>query len=547
MTATSTPPIPSELALEQQHLSGTIISMLQQIDAWEDRSRNVGADLETSLTLADTAEEHAALLSVHVHEPYFGSLKVRIGGREQTLYVGKIAHRDLKGPYSITSWESEVGSLFYSHALDWTTPRGLKGTIQRRRQLDVWKKTLHGLTDLYDASTGGDTGARETVLLQRLSEASRSGMRDVVETLQPEQNDIMRAPAGTAVCIQGAAGSGKTTIGFHRLAWLAHSERGPHQARPSHTLVLMPNQVLAHYASRVLPSLNLQGVVVTTPETWALGFLGLEKMEVTDRTLTLLLQDRDNTRRRAAWRRAKALGDLRMFAVVRSHLHTRLQTNLERLTYQGSVEVQRSGRSKAITLALSNSQLQKLLTTVLERDPLEEYRPAFRAALEAELLTQARVTHDEEAVVLRQLNVEVSRLIGRVFAGMLPVTEARRLLQDETALRGAAQAHLPETMIQHLLSDPLASVAKPRRSFADVTELPLMLTVAALLDGLGKRNGHALEPYDHILLDEAQDFAPLLYALLRRAARPGHLTALGDLNQGLHGYKGPNAWAGERC
>ncbi|ULH17975.1 hypothetical protein MF271_23730 (plasmid) [Deinococcus sp. KNUC1210] len=152
------------------------------------------------------------------------------------------------------------------------------------------------------------------------------------------------------------------------------------------------------------------------------------------------------------------------------------------------------------------------------------------------------MTDEEEAVVLQQLNVEVSRLIGRVFAGMLPVTEARRLLQDETFLRHAPQTHLPDAMIQ-LLSDPLASVAKPRRSFADVTELPLMLSVAGLLDGLGKRNGYALEPYDHILLDEAQDFAPLLYALLQRAARPGHLSALGDLNQGLHGYKGPNAWA----
>ncbi|GGR07264.1 HelD family protein [Deinococcus ruber] len=528
-----------EFAAETQHLDGTLSSMLAQIEAWEDRSRNVGADLETSLTLADTAEEHAAMLSVHLPAPYFGSLKVRVGGREQTLYVGKIAHRDLKGPYSITSWESEVGGLFYSQETGWTTPRGLKGTIQRRRQLDVRQKTLHGLTDLYDASAGGDTGGREDVLLRRLSEGSTTGMRDVVETLQPEQNAAMRAPAGQSVLIQGAAGSGKTTIGFHRLAWMMHPDRLHHRATPETTLVLMPNQVLASYAARVLPGLNLEGVTVTTPERWQLGFLGLEKMDVTDRTLTLLLQDRDNGRRRAAWRRAKALGDVRMLAVVRRYLRLRLEANLGTLAYQAVVE---TGRKEA-EVQLSSAQLHDLLGTVLTREPLEGYRPAFRAALEAELLAQANATDAQEVSVLRQLAPDLTRLVGRIFAGMLPVTEARRLLQDEATLRSAAGELLDERTLSVLLSDPLASVAKPRRSYADVTELPLMLAVAGLLDGLGRRVGNALEPYSHVVLDEAQDYAPLLYALLGRAARPGHITALGDLNQGLHGYKGPNSWA----
>ena len=543
MTATISHPLHPDFPQEERHLAGTIASVLYQIGAWEDRSRNVGADLETSLVLADEAEEKAAMLSVHVSEPYFGSLNVRIAGRDQTLYVGKHAHRDLTGPYSVVSWESEVGGLFYSQALDWTTPRGLKGKIARRRQLDVQRKVLRGVVDLYD-SENGETGGREEVLLKRLSEASSSGMRDVVETLQAEQHAVMRAPAGQYACIQGAAGSGKTTIGFHRLAWLVHPERGEGQAERSRILVLMPNQVLAHYAARVLPGLNLEGVVVTTPESWALGFLGLEKMEVTDRTLALLLTDQDNVRRRAAWRRAKALGDLRMLQVVRNHLKARLSANLGALDYHTTVEVSRGPRASVPReLHLSASQLRGLLEDVLRRGPLGGYRPAFRAALEAELLGQSGVTEDQEAGVLRQLGGDLNRLMSRVFAGMLPVTEARRLLQSEESLRAAAEGVLSEQAIGVLLTDPLASVAKPRRSYADVTELPLMLAVAGLLDGLGRRQGRDLAPYDEVLLDEGQDFAPLLYALLARAARPGHITTLGDLNQGLHGYKGPSGWS----
>ncbi|MGY2893815.1 ATP-binding domain-containing protein [Deinococcus sp. UYEF24] len=543
MTVTTPHPVHPDFPQEERHLSGTIASVLYQIGAWEDRSRNVGADLETSLVLADEAEEKAAMLSVHVAEPYFGSLSVRIAGRDQTLYVGKHAHRDLTGPHSVVSWESDVGGLFYSQALEWTTPRRLKGTIHRRRQLDVHRKVLRGVVDLYDSASGGETGGREEVLLKRLAEASSSGMRDVVETLQAEQHDVMRAPAGQYACIQGAAGSGKTTIGFHRLAWLVHPERGEAQAERSRILVLMPNQVLAHYAARVLPGLNLEGVVVTTPESWALGFLGLEKMEVTDRTLSLLLTDHDNVRRRAAWRRAKALGDLRMLQVVRNHLKARLSTNLGALDYHTTVEVSRGPRSSVPTdLHLSGTQLRGLLESVLRQEPLVGYRPALRTALEAELLGQSGVTEDQEAGILRQLSSDLNRLMSRIFAGMLPVTEARRLLQSEESLRAAAEGVLSEQSIGVLLTDPLASVAKPRRSYADVTELPLMLAVAGLLDGLGRRQGRELLPYDEVLLDEGQDFAPLLYALLARAARPGHITTLGDLNQGLHGYKGPSGW-----
>ncbi len=540
MTVSEARPAHPDFPAEEQHLTGTVQSMLRQIEFWEDRERNVGADLETSLTLADEAEEKAAMLAVHVHEPYFGSLKVRVGGREQTLYVGKHGHRDLTGPHSVVSWQSEVGSLFYSDLLGWQTPRGLTGTVRRRRQLDVHRKTLRGVRDLYDDEAGGDTGAREEVLLSRLSEAATAGMRDVVETLQPEQNEAMRAPAGTALLIQGAAGSGKTTIGFHRLAWLMHPERGEHRASPEACLVLMPNQVLASYAARVLPGLDLQGVSVTTPEAWALSFLGLEKMEVTDRTLTLLLQDRDNERRRAAWRRAKALGTVQMLEVVRRHLALRLAANVARLEFQTTAEV----RGEPRTVHLDAGQLQAMLDSVQRQAPLEGYRSAFRQTVQAEVLARLNPASEAEETRLgRTLGPEVGALTGKVFAGLLPVSEGKRLVTDETSLRAAAGDLLDERLIRVILSDPLTSVAKPRRSHADVTEIPLMLAVAALLDGLGRRVGREVLPYSHIVLDEAQDYPPVLYALLARAARPGHITALGDLNQGLHGYKGPARWS----
>ena len=531
-----------DFAHEERHLGDTIAAMLAQISQWEDRDRNSGADLETSLRMADTAEEHAAMLSVHVSQPYFGSLKVRVGGREQTLYIGKHAFRDLSvgdggDAHHVVSWESEVGSLFYSDALEWTPRRGGQGKVRRRRQLDVADKRLLRVTDLYDDEAGGETGGREEVLRRRLEEGSSAGMRDVVETLQPEQNAAMRAPAGVPLILQGAAGSGKTTIGFHRLAWLVHPERGEHRARPEACMVLMPNQVLAAYAARILPELGLQGVRVTTPEHWAVGLLGLEKLEVTDRTLTLLLTDQDNARRALAWRRAKLLGDARMLDVVRTHLWNRFHHALRGLSLSEPVELR--GRPPQ-TFELNEDELRALLHDVFATDPLDGYRAGMRRALEAQALASLSPDTDEEASVLRQLAGPFASLLGRVFASTTPVTETRRLLGSAELL--SESGLLTDKEIRLLLADPLAGIPTPRRAHADVTELPLMLAVQAFTAGIGRVVGRQLELFDHVVLDEAQDYSPLLYALLARTTRPGHVTALGDLNQGMHGYKGPSSW-----
>ncbi|WP_338030619.1 HelD family protein [Deinococcus ficus] len=523
--------------LEKEHLAGTVAAMLRQIEFWEDRDRNAGADLETSIIMADEAGEHAAMLSPHVHQPYFGSLKVRAGGREQTLYIGKHGFQDVKGPHHVVSWDSEVGSLFYTQALEWTPRRGGKGVIRRRRQLDVAKKQLMRVTDLYDDERGGDTGGREEVLLRRLNEGSTAGMRDVVETLQPEQNEAMRYPAGTPVIIQGAAGSGKTTIGFHRLAWMTNRERGVHQARAEACMVLMPNRVLAAYAGRILPELDLHAVNVTTPETWATGLLGLEKLEVTDRTLSLLLTDRDNTRRALAWRRAKLLGDARMLDVVRTHLWHRWNAGLKGHGLNEGLEV--PGRAP-LTFTLTEVDLAGLLRDVFAQDPLDGYRAGLRRAIEAEAMDRLNVPEEHAPGVRRQLSTPLTTLLGRIFAGTTPVTEARRLLGDPDALK--ASGLLTDREVQLLMTDPLSGIPTPRRAHADATELPVMLAVQAFTGGIGRAVGRTLEPFDHVVLDEAQDYSPLLYALLGRATRDGHITALGDLNQGMHGYKGPNNW-----
>lgn len=533
-----------DLSVEQEHLDGTVRSMLDRIRQLEDRERNAGADLETSLVMADNAEEQAAMLSVHVHQPYFGSLSVRIGGQARVLYVGKYAHGDFGGPHSVIDWRTQVGSLFYTHETEWETRpsrpggRKLKGSVERKRQLDVQQKKVLGITDLYE--NGERTGGREAVLVARLSEQATSGMRDVVQTLQPEQDEAMRTPVPGHLLVQGAAGSGKTTIGFHRLSWLMNPEQ-KEPLNPGRALVLMPNPVLARYAAKVLPSLQLDGVHITTPEQWAVSYLGIEKIEVTDRSLALLLTDTNAERRKSIWRKAKLLGSLRMLEVIKRHVQQQILSNITKAPLN-VVLTPRTG-DKGTAFSLSPDELQARAKAVFGTDPLIGYRAAIRGDLIREgLYRSAAATEAEERRVTAQIEQALLDWQSRVFSSFTPVVTVRRLLANPEQLKAAGQGLLSAQHLKILASDPLSAAPAPKRSHADVTELPLMLAVRAYLDGLGIRDGQQLLPYDHVLLDEAQDYAPVLYALLARAARPGQVTALGDLTQGLHGYKGVDTW-----
>ncbi|MFD1731084.1 hypothetical protein ACFSC4_08360 [Deinococcus malanensis] len=174
---------------------------------------------------------------------------------------------------------------------------------------------------------------------------------------------------------------------------MTNAERGVHRARPEACMVLMPNRVLAAYAARILPELGLDSVNVTTPESWAVGLLGLEKLEVTDRTLTLLLTDRDNTRRALAWRKAKLLGDARMLDVVRTHLWHKWIGALRGHALSEALEVPGRG---LVTFSLDEAALLEILRTVFAQDSLDGYRAAFRREVEERALEALRVPEEHQ-------------------------------------------------------------------------------------------------------------------------------------------------------
>jgi len=215
---------------------------------------------------------------IKVDTPYFGKIvfKTKLYGNERLLpiYIGKFALMDPKTFQPLISdWRAPIANIYYENSgptnnLQYDTPSGLKqGDLIQKRQFSIAEARIK---HIYDAKSGN--AAADEFLLSQLTERLGQKLKDIVATIQEQQNKIIREEINKPVIIQGVAGSGKTTILLHRLAYLFYTYK--EKIHPEKTLIIGPNKVFLDYISDVLPSLGIEHVETNTYLFWAKKILG---------------------------------------------------------------------------------------------------------------------------------------------------------------------------------------------------------------------------------------------------------------------------------
>lgn len=256
----STPPdYPSDdpLSRERTHLSSSRAALRAMREDVENLDiRDVTANWVNAEVLHRQISERIKALADLSHTPlFFGRLdylhapgaEKAEGAAGERFYIGRRHVHDAEGDPMVIDWRAPVSQPFYR--------------ASKKDPLDVGLRRRFGYTggDLtaYEDEHLSDPGEAATTskLLQQEIERPRVGpMRDIVATIQPEQDEIVRSGLAGSVCVQGGPGTGKTAVGLHRVAYLlyAHRER---LARTG-TLVIGPNKSFLHYIEQVLPALG---------------------------------------------------------------------------------------------------------------------------------------------------------------------------------------------------------------------------------------------------------------------------------------------------
>ncbi|MEU9369892.1 AAA family ATPase [Streptomyces avermitilis] len=419
------------------------------------------------------------------------------GDREhagQSYHLGRLRISEHPAaPPLVVDWRAPVSRAFYQ-----ASARDPQGVAVRRRF--GWAPGSRGdtadLTGLEDERIGAEQHAPSRILAHEIERPRLGPMRDIAATIQPEQDDLVRADLATSVCVQGAPGTGKTAVGLHRAAYLLYTH--PQRIRRGGLLILGPNRTFLSYIAEVLP---------------ALGETGVRQSTVADEIgarhrVTVTAVDEERT--------AVVKHDPRMAEVLRRALYGRIGTAADSLAVpDGSYR----WRVPADALARIVEDVRA------EQPPYAVGRERVRTRVVGRIQAQAerRAGPRTHAWVRK---IERARPVGAYVDAVWPRVRAEEvvagLLADPDALAAAADGILDADEQRALRwAGPPRSYRSARWSAAD---LVLLDEVAGLIE-------HP-EGYGHLVVDEAQDLSPMECRAIGRRAVFGSLTVLGDLAQG---------------
>ncbi|MPZ67843.1 MAG: AAA family ATPase [Pseudonocardiaceae bacterium] len=511
----------AEIAVEQQYLDrvyARLAEVREQARAMRDGGYRIahGAENEarfeqaTMLLERDVMVRHATRMLASLdteHEGLvFGRLDLDDG---EPMYIGRLGLRDAQFDNLVTDWRAPAAAAFYQ-----ATAADPMGVVRRRvircsgeRVVDIDDELLSpGETDLQVVGEGA--------LMASMSQARGDAMRDIVATIQREQDEVIRAPAGGITEITGGPGTGKTAVALHRVASLLYRDR--RRLGRAGVLVVGPSAAFSRYISRVLPSMGEHDV-----ELRAVG----EMLDGVTATRT----DPGSV--------AAVKGSLRMRTVLRRALRATpsgVPAEL-RIVYSGEVLRLRAGELEAVRREVHR-----------RGGPPNRARVAAAEAL-LDALWQVAQRHAGEGFRpdRQRLITELGERMDfhRFLVTWWPVLTPEGVLGqlgDRAQLAAAARGVLRREEVAALSASWSAGQNWSQRQQGwSVADIALLDELRVLAGTLRRRRGARRKPqrsgrpenyeeYSHVVLDEAQDLSPMQWRMLGRRGRYASWTIVGD-------------------
>ncbi|MDY4192974.1 MAG: AAA family ATPase [Bariatricus sp.] len=415
--------------------------------------------------------------------PFFGSVDFVYAGEDEaeTFYIGIGNFAEERGRVPlIYDWRAPVSSLFYDYdkgPASYEAPAGvLEGEICSK-----WQYKIRGGRMIYEFES--DMKIDDDILKQELGESSDVKLKNIVRTIQKEQNEIIRNTKDKIMIIQGAAGSGKTSVALHRIAYLLYHDRK--RLKSSNILILSPNSVFADYISHILPELGEENIQEMSFDLFAYQELQDVAADCEDRYHQIERRMQGITEEEEArfqWKQSEAfVGAVEGFLVG---LEDEL-VDLKDVEYKGMVKTE--------------EELLKLFYFKFGEVPLLSRMDAVMEYF----------VDEYETLYGRNLNEEELELIREMFRNMYVTTDVYEIynrLMEENGLPALPPVPLEKRVLE----------------YEDV--YPMLYLKYRLCKGESRRT------IRHLVIDEMQDYSYLQYVILEKLF-DCRMTILGDKAQ----------------
>ena len=490
-----------------------------------------------------------------LEKPYFARVDFTADDEEkpERFYIGKMTLiDDLSRKLLIADWRAPVAALYYEGRIGraaYDCPEGhITGEISLKRQYVIEKGELKDITDI-------DITTNDEFLQAALNSSKDRRLKDIVTTIQSEQNQVIRGDMFRPMVVQGAAGSGKTTVALHRVAFLLYTYE---DRISSHQFMIMaPNRMFLSYISDVLPDLGVELVAQTTFDEFAGKFIG-QKLRINPSidVLANVVNKADFHNPKLAAARLKSSLNYRTLLEKYVEFIIRKTIPEDDFTLEGFIILERAVIARMLTedysylpLKKRIGELKKSLANALRRrkpwmieginELYENQKNEIKLLMpdsEERRVTITRLLDERDARLKAIINKSKTavRQYLKIFQFLEPLTYYLKLFQNRKLLNHLGKGLFSEEDLTIIREETQASLDA---KYLEAEDLP-----AIMLLKLKLFKQDEITAARHIVIDEAQDYSLFQFSILKEILGSQSFSILGDLNQGIYSYKSIEDW-----
>lgn len=481
---------------------------------------------ENPVSIADQIrinENRLRLLENGLEKPYFARIdfKEQETGRLYQLYIGKVGVTDFDKETVVIDWRAPIASMYYDSNIGETSyeaPDGvISGNLLVKRQINIENGQLLSFQDV-------DTVSNDDLLKDYLGVTADSRLKNIVSTIQAEQNEIIREKLFKNLIVQGVAGSGKTTVALHRIAYLVYNNAG--KINTDQFMVIGPNSFFIDYISNVLPDLDASTVVQTTFDKLVQDFIGEQLIiNPSEKQLISSLQG----------------GNLEVCKFKNSLKYKQL---LDRFMMDLDSQIVPDKDFIVKGLIILPQEVVKQFYDEVEKDRFETIESRIERTvlllstyIENSQDLQTRISDDSLSISPASREF-IGKELRNGFRQSLKQYLIRQINKSITYYYQAFIATItdyaaPEDM--NLVTNLKKSTIK--KGTYDFDDLAALAYLKYSISGPGEYT-----KYRHVVIDEAQDYGDFNFTILNKMMKNSSFSIYGDIAQSIYSYRSIDSW-----
>lgn len=500
-----------EFKNEEEKLNHILIKYDEVMKYYKNRINSIFTTYANNQTMIENLTEiyleKIRLMEKSLNKPYFARLDFKRDGESdiEELYIGKVGVIDEKNNNIIIDWRAPVSSMYYDSNIgdaSYKAPEGTcTGKLLLKRQYEIENKQLKSYQDV-------DTVSNDELLKPYLEASVDNRLKNIVSTIQHEQNRIIREPVNKNLIIQGVAGSGKTTVALHRIAYLVYNNR--ENIKPEQYLIIGPNKFFVNYISGVLPDLDVEDVKQLTYDELCSEILQ-ENITLIDEDIKLLKSIKNE--------KELTYQKIKVSMQFKKALDKYIKEIKESTIPIYGVRI----NEKEI---ISNEFIKQIYNSFEE---LDEYDNIKTRLMRTNLFFEKYI--DENIEQYREYSEkELKKALKNYFNKLIP--KIPKIYQN--FLSNLDKYLEISEDIKEQVKINIINLKNKKFEFEDLSSLIYLKAKITGIDEYGK--------YKQIVIDEAQDYGEFTFFSLKFILKNAAFSILGDLAQSIYQYRSIENW-----